>query len=122
MHRALLGLSQGVAVSIAYAVRHPERVSHLVLYGGYAVGANKYPNLTEADRERLAALRTLVKVGWGSDDPTFRQIFTSSMMPSATKEQAQAFNELQRLRARPRLRLDILIRPTISIFGRCFPR
>jgi pimeloyl-ACP methyl ester carboxylesterase len=97
MHRALLGLSQGVAVSIAYAVRHPERVSHLVLYGGYAVGANKYPNLTEADRERLAALRTLVKVGWGSDDPTFRQIFTSSMMPSATKEQAQAFNELQRL-------------------------
>ena len=97
MHRALLGLSQGVAVSIAYAVRHPERVSHLVLYGGYAVGAKKYPNLTEADRERLAALRTLVKVGWGSDDPTFRQIFTSSMMPSATKEQAQAFNELQRL-------------------------
>jgi class 3 adenylate cyclase/pimeloyl-ACP methyl ester carboxylesterase len=93
----LLALSQGVAVSIAYAVRHPERVTHLVLYGGYAVGANKRPNLTDADRERLTALRTLVKVGWGSDDPTFRQIFTSSMMPSATKEQAQAFNELQRL-------------------------
>jgi pimeloyl-ACP methyl ester carboxylesterase len=93
----VLGLSQGVAVSIAYAVRHPERVSHLILYGGYAVGANKSPNLTEADRERWTALRTLVKVGWGSDDPTFRQIFTSLMMPSATKEQAQAFNELQRL-------------------------
>jgi class 3 adenylate cyclase/pimeloyl-ACP methyl ester carboxylesterase len=93
----LLGLSQGVAVSVAYAARYPERVSHLVLYGGYAVGANKRPNLTEVDLERLAALRTLVKVGWGSDDPTFRQIFTSTMMPSATKEQAQAFNELQRL-------------------------
>jgi class 3 adenylate cyclase/pimeloyl-ACP methyl ester carboxylesterase len=93
----LLALSQGVAVAIAYAVRHPDRVSHLVLYGGYAVGNNKNPNLTEADRERLAALRTLVKVGWGSDDPTFRQIFTSLMMPSATKEQAQAFNDLQRL-------------------------
>ena len=94
---ALLGLSQGVAVSIAYAVKHPDKVSHLVLYGGYAVGAHKSPNLTEADRERLTALRTLIKVGWGSDDPTFRQIFTSTMMPSATKEQAQAFNELQRL-------------------------
>ncbi len=93
----LLGFSQGVAVSIAYAVRHPERVSHLVLYGGYAVGGNKNPHLTDADRERLAALRTLVKVGWGSDDPTFRQIFTSQMMPSATKEQVQAFNDLQRL-------------------------
>jgi pimeloyl-ACP methyl ester carboxylesterase len=94
---ALLGLSQGAAVSIAYAAKHPERVSHLVLYGGWAVGADKRPNLTEADRERLTAIRTLVKVGWGSDDPTFRQIFTSLMMPSATKEQAQAFNELQRL-------------------------
>lgn len=94
---ALLALSQGVAVSIAYAVRHPERVSHLVLYGGYAVGAYKNPNLSEADRERLAALRTLVKVGWGSDDPTFRQIFTSLMIPSATKEQAHAFNDVQRL-------------------------
>jgi pimeloyl-ACP methyl ester carboxylesterase len=93
----LLGLSQGVAVSIAYAVRHPERVSHLVLYGGYAVGSHKNPNLTEADREGGAALRTLVKVGWGSDDPTFRQIFTSLMIPSATKEQAHAFNDTQRL-------------------------
>jgi pimeloyl-ACP methyl ester carboxylesterase len=93
----LLALSQGVAVSIAYAVRHPERVSHLVLYGGYAVGSYKNPNLTEADRERWAASRTLIKMGWGSDDPTFRQIFTSLMMPSATKERAQAFNDLPRL-------------------------
>ena len=93
----LLALSQGVAVSIAYAARHPERVSHLVLYGGYAVGTCKNPNLTEADRERWTALRTLVKVGWGSEDPTFRQIFTSLMMPSATREQAHAFNDLQRL-------------------------
>jgi len=38
---ALHGLSQGCAVSIAYAVRHPERVSHLILLGGYAVGWKK---------------------------------------------------------------------------------
>ena len=97
----LLGFSQGCAVSIAYAVRHPERVSHLILYGGFAVGSNKLPNVTAADRERFAAMKTLVKQGWGADNPAFRQIFTSLMMPAATKDQADAFNELQRLSGSP---------------------
>lgn len=97
----LLGFSQGCAVSIAFAVRHPERVSRLVLYGGFATGASKNPSLTTADRERFAAMKTLMKLGWGADDPTFRQLFTSSMMPTATKEQADAFNELERLSASP---------------------
>jgi pimeloyl-ACP methyl ester carboxylesterase len=97
----LLGVSQGCAVSIAFAVRHPERVTHLVLLGGFATGVNKNPNLTPADRERFAAMKTLMKLGWGSDDPTFRQLFTSSMIPGATKEQADAFNELQRVSASP---------------------
>lgn len=95
----LLGFSQGCAVSIAFAARHPERVSHLVLYGGFAVGANKNPNFSAADRERFAAMKTLMKLGWGSDDPTFRQLFTASMLPDATREQVDAFNELQRLSA-----------------------
>ena len=81
----LLGVSQGCAVSIAYAVRHPERLSHLILYGGFAVGTNKRPNVTAADRERFAAMQTLVRQGWGADNPAFRQIFTSLMMPAATK-------------------------------------
>jgi class 3 adenylate cyclase/pimeloyl-ACP methyl ester carboxylesterase len=98
---ALLGVSQGCAVSIAFAVRHPERVTHLILLGGFATGVNKNPNLTPADRERFAAMKTLMKLGWGSDDPTFRQLFTSSMIPEATKEQADAFNELQRVSASP---------------------
>ena len=34
----LLGMHSGAAVSIAYAVRHPQRVSKLVLFGGYAQG------------------------------------------------------------------------------------
>jgi class 3 adenylate cyclase/pimeloyl-ACP methyl ester carboxylesterase len=97
----LLGVSQGCAVSIAFSVKHPERVTHLILLGGFATGANRNPHLTPADRERFAAMKTLMKLGWGSDDPTFRQLFTSSMIPGATKEQADAFNELQRVSASP---------------------
>jgi class 3 adenylate cyclase/pimeloyl-ACP methyl ester carboxylesterase len=97
----LLGVSQGCAVSVAFAVRHPERVTHLILLGGFATGVNKNPNLTPADRERFAAIKTLMKLGWGSDDPAFRQLFTSSMIPGATREQADAFNELQRISASP---------------------
>ena len=97
----LLGNSGGGLVSIAYAARHPDRVSHLILCGSFAVGFNNRPNLTAADKERFAAMKTLMRLGWGSDDPTFRQIFTSRMMPNATKEQADAFNEVQRLSASP---------------------
>ena len=97
----LFGFSQGCPVAIAYAARHPERVSHLILYGGFAMGANKRPGLTATGRERLAAMNTLVKQGWGADNPAFRQIFTSLLMPTANKNQADAFNELQRLSASP---------------------
>jgi pimeloyl-ACP methyl ester carboxylesterase len=97
----LLALSQGCAVAIAFALRHPERVSHLVLFGGFAVGRFNRPNNTDADRERFAAMAALMKLGWGGDDPTFRQIFTSQLMPTATRQQAEAFNELQRKSASP---------------------
>ena len=60
---ALLGISQGCCVSIAYAVRHPERVSHLILYGGYALGTNKRAR-TAAEKEEEAAILTLMRVGW----------------------------------------------------------
>ena len=97
----LFGFSQGCPVAIAYAVRHPERVSHLILYGGFATGTNKRSTLTATGRERLAAMNTLVKQGWGADNPAFRQIFTSLLIPTANKDQADAFNELQRLSASP---------------------
>jgi class 3 adenylate cyclase/pimeloyl-ACP methyl ester carboxylesterase len=93
---ALLGISQGCAVSIAYAVRHPERVSHLILYGGFAVGRNKRAR-SAAEKEEDAAMLTLMRVGWGKENPAFRQLFTSQFMPGATKEQADWFNELQRI-------------------------
>ena len=97
---ALLGLSQGCAVSIAYSVRHPDRVSHLILLGGYAVGWKKRAR-TEAEKEAGEAMLTLVRLGWGQENPAFRQMFTSQFIPSATKEQADWFNEFQRVSSSP---------------------
>jgi class 3 adenylate cyclase/pimeloyl-ACP methyl ester carboxylesterase len=97
---ALLGISQGCSVSIAYAARHPERVSHLVLYGGFAVGWRKRPR-TEAEKEAGEAMLTLMRLGWGQENAAFRQLFTSQFIPGGTKEQADWFNELQRISCSP---------------------
>jgi DNA-binding winged helix-turn-helix (wHTH) protein/pimeloyl-ACP methyl ester carboxylesterase len=92
---ALLGISQGCAVSIVYAIRHPERISHLVLYGGFARGRAR------RDPEHARTLLSLVKQGWGQENPAFRQFFTSLFFPEATPEQMQWFNDLQRITTSP---------------------
>jgi class 3 adenylate cyclase/pimeloyl-ACP methyl ester carboxylesterase len=97
---ALLGISQGCAVSIAYAVRHPERVTHLILFGGYAVGWAKRAQSTP-EREQAAAMLTLMRLGWGQENAAFRQLFTSQFIPGGTKEQTDWFNELQRISSSP---------------------
>ncbi len=97
---ALFGISQGCAVSVAYAVRNPERVTHLILYGGFAVGSAKRPQ-SEAEKEQAAAMLTLMRLGWGQENPAFRQLFTSQFIPGGTKEQADWFNELQRISTSP---------------------
>jgi class 3 adenylate cyclase/pimeloyl-ACP methyl ester carboxylesterase len=97
---ALLGISQGCAVSIAYAVRHPKRVTHLVLFGGYPVGWAKRAR-SAAEKEQGQAMLTLVRFGWGQENPAFRQLFTSQFIPGGTKEQADWFNELQRISTSP---------------------
>ena len=94
----LFGISQGSAICIAYAVRHPERVSHLILYGGWAVGARKR---SPESAERSKAFATLMRQGWGQDNPAFRQLFAGRLMPEASKEQMDSFNELQRRSATP---------------------
>ena len=94
----LFGISQGCAISIAYAVRHPERLSHLILLGGFAVGANKRSVQDKAKRQALA---TLMRLEWGANSPTIRQLFANALMPDATKEQADTFNELQRRTTSP---------------------
>jgi pimeloyl-ACP methyl ester carboxylesterase/DNA-binding CsgD family transcriptional regulator len=91
---ALLGISQGAATAIRYAVRHPERVSHLILYGGYAVGG-----IRSEDPERRAlykAVMDVVGLGWGSDNPAFRQLFTTRFVPQGSQAQIDWFNALCR--------------------------
>jgi len=96
---ALLGISQGCAVSVEYAIRHPERVSHLILYGGYVKGWRKRADPDEIQQRE--AMSALMRVGWGQDNPAFRQLFTSLFMPGASRAQADWFNELQRKTASP---------------------
>jgi DNA-binding SARP family transcriptional activator/pimeloyl-ACP methyl ester carboxylesterase len=96
----LLGISQGGPVAIAYAVRHPERVSHLVLYGSYAQGRLVRATGDE-DRARVHLQVELARLGWGTDDPAFRQVFTAQFMPGGSKELWTAFNDLQRLTTSP---------------------
>ena len=91
----LLGVSQGCSVSIAYAVRHPERVSKLILYGGFARG--RAQRGTQADIEDAEAQMTLMRHNWGKDNPAIRQLFTSMFIPDGTPEQIDWFNNLQRI-------------------------
>jgi pimeloyl-ACP methyl ester carboxylesterase/DNA-binding winged helix-turn-helix (wHTH) protein len=94
---ALLGISQGCAVSVAYATRHPERVTALVLHGGYLRGWKNQPEAAV----RGEALQTLIGLDWGRDNPAIRQMFTSSFVPDGTAEQIAWFNELQRVSTSP---------------------
>jgi pimeloyl-ACP methyl ester carboxylesterase len=92
---ALLGISQGAAVAIRYAIRHPERVSHLILYGGFAQG--RLVRATNAEeREEALMLQELARVGWGRKDPIFRKVFASLFVPNATASQIDSFDALQR--------------------------
>lgn len=97
---ALMGMSQGGATAVCYAARHPERVSHLVLVGAYARGASWRAN-TEEERLEAETLVNLVRVGWGRDNPAFRQVFTNQFIPGGTPAQHQWWNELERLTATP---------------------
>ena len=96
----LLGISQGASVCIAYAARHPERVSRLVLYGGYARGRFNR-DLTAEQRVEAETLIAAMRVGWGQENPAFRQLFSTQLMPEATPEQTRWLNELARISAQP---------------------
>jgi pimeloyl-ACP methyl ester carboxylesterase/DNA-binding CsgD family transcriptional regulator len=88
----LLGISQGAAACIRFAVEHPERVARLILYGGYAHGPFKRG--TPGPESTYRAMIDLTRSAWGQDNPTFRQVFTSRFIPGGTAEQLQWFNDL----------------------------
>ena len=92
---ALLGMSQGCAFSIQYAVEHPEKVTCLVIFGGYLRGRLRRPDPEQ--RQLYEALTLAIQNGWGSNNPAFRHFFTSGFIPDADPATSRRFDELQRM-------------------------
>lgn len=90
----LLGMSQGGPIALTYAARHPERVSHLIIYGTCA--HSTWARASEAERRELAALGQLIRSSWGSDQPGFRQVYDARFLPDGPLSIWRAFDELQR--------------------------
>jgi pimeloyl-ACP methyl ester carboxylesterase/DNA-binding CsgD family transcriptional regulator len=110
---ALFGASQGSSIAVEYAVRHPERVTHLVLLGSYARGWLKRGLPPERVAE-LQALLKLVEVGWGREDPAYRQMFSVQFIPGGNLEELASFSELQRRSCSPENAVRV-IRSTFDI-------
>jgi len=98
----LLGLSHGASIAIAYAVRHPHKVSRLVLYGGYVRGRFKRTDNPQ-QVETAHILLGLINHGWGQENHAFRQVYTTLFIPGGTSEQVRWFNDLQRLSTSPEI-------------------
>ncbi len=94
----LFAISQGGAVSIAYTVLHPERVSHLILLGSFARGAAYRPSQGNA---LVETERAIIRNCWGKEDPAYRKLFSSQFIPGGTPEQINWFSELERVSASP---------------------
>ena len=91
---ALYGASQGAPIAVAYARRHPARVSHLILHGGYEQG--RLLRSSEAEREQAEAILALIRHGWGRPGSPFNAAFATLFMPGGTREQIESLAELQR--------------------------
>jgi len=92
---SLIGISRGGAIAIAYAVKHPERVNKLVLYGAFPVGSYHYGSPEELEARR--ALISLTRLGWGLHHPAFCRMFTNRFMPNSTPVHENWFDDLQRV-------------------------
>ncbi len=95
---SILGGCQGAAVGIAYAVRHPGRVTKLIINGAFA---NGWPAPGPGAQEHLEAMLTLIRSGWGRDNPAFRQLWTTLFRPDVDVVEAAWLNELQRVSSSP---------------------
>lgn len=99
-HFILLGCCQGSGIAMAYAARHPDRVSHLVLYGAFARGRMKR-DPSPQDVDETDTMLKLVELGWGRDNPAFRQVYTTIFIPDSKPDQFRWFTELQRMSTSP---------------------
>jgi pimeloyl-ACP methyl ester carboxylesterase len=95
----LLGISRGGPIAIAYAVKHPERVTQLVLYGAFATGIAHTGTPEELEARR--SLASLLRLGWGLNNPAFCRTFTCRFIPEATPDHERWFDELQRVSTSP---------------------
>lgn len=95
----ILAISQGGAVAVEYAVRHPEKVSRLILLNAFARGWRTW---NPAQVETGKALKTLISLNWGAGSPVFRQLFTNLMIPTGSPRQWDWFDEMQKNTASPR--------------------
>lgn len=95
---ALVGSCQGGPIGAAYAARHPERVTQLILVGSFARG---WPPPGSMMTEQFNAMLTLIRLGWGRDNPAFRQLWTTLFRPDASPEEAEWMNEFQRITSSP---------------------
>jgi DNA-binding winged helix-turn-helix (wHTH) protein/alpha-beta hydrolase superfamily lysophospholipase len=87
----LFAMSQGVGPALDFCVRHPDRVSHLIVLGGYVHGMRRRDPDAAA---QAAVLPELIRIGWGGSNPAFRNVFTTTFVPEATSEQMRWFNDL----------------------------
>lgn len=103
----LLGLSQGGALAITYALRHPGRVSHLVLLNAYGQGARARAQ-TETERLEAETLVNFIRIGWGRDNPAFRRFFTNLFIPDGTPEKHLWWSDLERVTSAPDVAAELL--------------
>jgi len=92
---ALLGTSQGAAIAVAYAARHPQRVSKLILHGSYALGRNKRGATGDADEANM--MISMMRRGWGDEHSAFMRAFGTLFLPNGTPEQIKDYADLQRM-------------------------
>ena len=94
----LIGTSQGGPIAIEYALRHPEKVSHLVLHGAYARG---WRHRSPTSREHGDIEFAMIRSGWGDPLSGFSLNFAADFVPGVQYERLQWLIDFQRQSASP---------------------